>query len=114
MDLTQAETKRGLESFVARAASASSAQIMSMRRLGGGAVSENWALDMAIQGSRFAGEHALVIRADARSRLAESLTRAEELAVQRMAFLDGVAAPAPLWLCPVAAEVGRALYVMRR
>jgi aminoglycoside phosphotransferase (APT) family kinase protein len=114
MDLTQAETKRGLESFVARAASASSAQIMSMRRLGGGAVSENWALDMAIQGSRFAGEHALVVRADARSRLAESLTRAEEFAVQRMAFLEGVAAPEPLWLCEDAAEIGRPFYVMRR
>lgn len=54
MDLTQAETRRGLESFVARVASASSAHIISMRRLGGGAVSENWALDVAIQGSRIA------------------------------------------------------------
>jgi aminoglycoside phosphotransferase (APT) family kinase protein len=114
LDLSETAAKQGLENFVARAASASSARIIAMRRLGGGAVSENWAVDMTIHGSRLAGEHALVVRADAQSRIAESLSRAEEFAVQRAAFLEGVAAPEPLWLCADSAYIGRPFYVMRR
>src|SRR5882724_3172717 len=83
-------------------------------QLGGGAVSENWALDVAIYGGRLAGEHALVIRADAQTRLSESLTREQEFAVQRTAFLEGVAAPEPLWLCGAASEIGRPFFLMRR
>jgi aminoglycoside phosphotransferase (APT) family kinase protein len=114
IDLTDTTARQGLENFVARAASASSARIMSMRRLGGGAVSENWAVDISIHGSKLSGEHALVVRADAQSRIAESLSRAEEFAVQRAAFLEGVAAPEPLWLCEDTADIGRPFYVMRR
>jgi len=57
LDLSESAAKQGLENFVAQAASTSSARIISMRRLGGGAVSENWAVDMTIHGSRLAGEH---------------------------------------------------------
>ena len=114
IDLDDAAAKQGLEKFVTHAAAASSARILSMRRLGGGAVTENWAVDVSISGSKLAGEHALVVRADARSRIAESLSRAEEFAVQRAAFLAGVAAPEPLWLCEDSAEIGRPFYVMRR
>lgn len=114
MDLSEATAIQGLENFVARAAAASSARIMSMKRLGGGTVSENWAVDIAIQGSRLAGDHALVVRADAKSRISESLTRAQEFAVQRAAFLEGVAAPEPLWLCEGSGDIGRPFFLMRR
>jgi aminoglycoside phosphotransferase (APT) family kinase protein len=114
IDLSETVAKQGLENFVATAASASSARIISMRRLGGGAVSENWAVDLSIHGSKLAGEHALVVRADAQSRIGESLSRAEEFAVQRAAYLEGVAAPEPLWLCADSAHIGRPFYVMRR
>src|SRR6185437_991468 len=58
---------------------ASSARITRCERLSGGAIQDNWALDAHIEGGPWHGEHAWVLRADARSKVAASLTRAPAL-----------------------------------
>ncbi len=103
-----------LARFLARAAKAESAALLALERLPGGAVQENYALEVEMRGGPNPGAIALVLRTDAPSRVAVSLTRAQEFAVLRTAFAAGVAAPEPLWLCEDASVIGRPFFVMRR
>ena len=103
-----------LARFVAEAAGAKSAQILGLARLSGGAVQENWALDLALFGGARAGRHALVLRCDAPTGVAESRGRAEEFALLGAAFAAGVAVPEPLFLCADREVIGRTFLVMRR
>jgi len=84
------------------------------RRLSGGAVQENWALDVEVRDGPHAGAHALVLRADAPSAIAASLSRGEEFAVLQAAQLAGVTVPEPIAVCEDAALLGRPFYLMRR
>lgn len=83
-------------------------------RLSGGAIQENWALDVRVTGGPWAGDHALVLRTDAPSSVAVSLGRAEEFALFRAAFAAGVSVPEPLWLDAEGAVAGKPLFIMRR
>lgn len=89
-------------------------EILGIRPLKGGAVQENFALDIAAEGGRDAGRHALVLRTDAASQVQTSLSRAEEFAVLKAARAAGVTVPEPLWLCEDTSVIGRAFFVMRR
>ncbi len=100
--------------FVAAAAGATRATIVSIAPLRGGAIQENWAVDIEMEGGAGAGRHALVLRTDAPSRVAASHGRAQEYALLKLARAAGVAVPEPLWLCSDPAVVGRAFYLMRR
>ena len=84
------------------------------RRLSGGAIQENWALDVTVHEGPNAGEHARVLRADAPSGIAASMSRGEEFAVLQAAHLAGVTVPEPIALCEDDAVLGRAFYLMRR
>lgn len=84
------------------------------RRLSGGAIQENWALDVSVREGPSAGEHALVLRADAPSAIAASMSRGEEFAVLQAAHLAGVTVPEPIALCEDATLLGRPFYLMRR
>jgi aminoglycoside phosphotransferase (APT) family kinase protein len=55
-----------------------------------------------------------VLRTDAATGLAESLTRVEEFAVLRAAFAAGVTVPEPLFACEDASVWGKPFFVMRR
>ncbi len=84
------------------------------RRLSGGAVQENWAVDAHVRGGSLAGTQALVLRADAPSGIAASMNRAEEYAVLRAAHEIGVTVPEPLAVCEDEDVIGRRFYLMRR
>ena len=84
------------------------------RRLSGGAVQENWALDVNVRDGPNVGEHALVLRVDAPSAIAASMSRADEFAVLQAAHLAGVSVPEPVALCQDEALLGRPFYLMRR
>jgi aminoglycoside phosphotransferase (APT) family kinase protein len=84
------------------------------RPLSGGAVQENWAVDVAARGGRLDGEHALVLRTDAPARMAASLGRREEFAVLQAAHTVGITVPEPLFLCDDESLLGRSFYLMRR
>jgi aminoglycoside phosphotransferase (APT) family kinase protein len=83
-------------------------------RLPGGAIQDNFLLDVDIASGPLRGSHALVLRTDAPSSVAASLTRAQEFAVLRVAHAAGVAAPKPLFLCRDVAVIGREFFVMER
>lgn len=100
--------------FLQRQTGADGVEINSCKRLGGGAIQENLALDVTISGGDWAGRHTLVLRTDSPSGLAVSLSRAQEFAVLKAAFAAGVTVPEPLWLHRDAGELGKDFYLMRK
>ncbi len=103
-----------LAQFLARALGGDAAQITRFEKLGGGAIQENWALDVVLAGGPRAGHHALVLRTDAASRVASSHTRAEEFALLTVAWAAGVTVPEPIALATDTELLGKPFYVMRR
>jgi len=100
--------------FIAQAAGASRATVAVLSRLGGGAIQENWAIDVEIADGPQAGRYEAVLRSDAVSGIAESWPRAKEFALIAAAHAAGVTVPQPLWLEPSGSVTGRPFYVMRR
>lgn len=103
----------GLASFIKQHAEADNVSL-SHHRLGGGAIQENHALDVVVDGGPMHGDHAWVLRTDAPSGVAVSRSRAEEFALLSAAFEAGVTVPRPLWQCADATVVGRPFYIMER
>jgi aminoglycoside phosphotransferase (APT) family kinase protein len=82
--------------------------------LPGGAIKENWGFCARIVGGPLDGEHDLVLRKDAPTGIAASLSPSVEFAVLRAAYGAGVAVPEPLFDCPDPAILGEPFFVMRR
>src|SRR5258708_2234114 len=93
---------------------ASEVRVTSFERLPGGAIQDNWTLDVEIEGGPWQGAHGLVLRTDAPSGVAASLTRAQEFEVLRVAHAEGVIAPKPLFLCRDLDVIGRVFFLMQR
>ena len=89
-------------------------RIACFERMRGGAIQDNWRLDVAIDGGAWHGQHAFVLRTDAPSRVSASLTRLQEYAILRVAHEAGVLAPAPHLLCDDAGVIGRVFFIMDR
>jgi aminoglycoside phosphotransferase (APT) family kinase protein len=84
--------------------------VTAMARLSGGAIQQNWALDVVRNGAA----EAWVLRTDNAATLAVSHGRAEEFALVRAAFAAGVTVPEPLFLCTDVQVIGAPFLVMRR
>ncbi len=110
---TLEEHREGLQTWLARVAGAQSATIESTKPLTGGAIQENWRIDCRFDGGPNAGHQRLVVRSDAPSSIADSLSRAREFEVLRAAHSAGVCVPEPLWSCEDMSVIGRAFHVMR-
>ena len=100
--------------WLAGVTGAAEVTVTRMALLGGGAIQENWGLDVACRGGRLDGTHALVLRTDAQSRVPVSWNRAQEYRILEVAFRAGVTAPEPIALCQDPAVLGRPFYLMRR
>ena len=100
--------------FIARQAGARSARVIGFDKLSGGAIQDNFGLTLELEGGSRPGRQAFVVRQDAPSGVAESLSRPEEFQVLQAAFQAGVTAPEPLWLCEDTEVSGRVFYVMTR
>jgi len=101
--------------FVRGAARADAATVERLKRLGGGAIQESWALDLVLEGGSRPGRHELVLRTSAPSTIAVSWDRPEEFRIHQAAHRSGVTVPEPLWLCEgPASPLGKPFYVMRR
>lgn len=85
--------------------------VADLRRLAGGAIQQNWALDVVRGDGR---AEVWVLRTDNAATLAVSHGRAEEFALLRAAYAAGVAVPEPLFLCTDRAVLGAPFFVMRR
>ena len=76
------ESGPALAAWLAGATGARQARVLSLERLGGGAIQENWALDVEIADGPQAGKYEAVLRSDAVSGIAESWPRAQEFALR--------------------------------
>ena len=106
------DPRQRVEAFLADRCRASRVAIGRWERLSGGAIQENVAIDVAIDGGPHAGRHAWVLRTDAPSAVAVSHSRPEEFEILRAAHGAGVRVPEPLFLC--SDGDGPDFFVMRR
>jgi aminoglycoside phosphotransferase (APT) family kinase protein len=104
---------RDIAGWLAAQAGAASVLVDDLRRLSGGAIQENWAADLVIDGGPHEGTVPVVIRCDAPSGVGDSHSRAQEFALLRAAFDAGVTVPEPLWRGDKSV-FGRDFFVMRR
>ena len=102
-----------LEAFLAGAAGAAAARVVSDVQLTGGAIQDNRLLLVEFAGGVLAGRQELVLRRDAPSGVAVSHGKAEEFALLKTAFEAGVTVPEPLFLC-LDKRLGRPFYIMRK
>jgi len=105
--------RKRLADFIRRQAGAGDVTI-ELRQLGGGAIQENYALDVDIDDGPKRGSHQWVLRTDAPSGVAVSRSRAEEFALLAAAHRAGVTVPEPLWLYDDPATADRPFYIMAR
>lgn len=88
--------------------------MIEFEKLSGGAIQDNFGLSLEIEGGGQSGLQQFVVRQDAPSGVAESLSRPEEFRVLEAAFRAGVTVPEPLWLCEDLDVSGQLFYVMTR
>jgi aminoglycoside phosphotransferase (APT) family kinase protein len=93
---------------------AENVRVTTFERLPGGAIQDNWMLDVEIEGGPWQGTHGFVLRTDALSGVSASLSRAQEYAVLRVAHAAGVITPEPVFLCSDLDVIGRVFFIMRR
>jgi len=103
-----------LLTFIREQTQARQVTLLQRKRLSGGAIQENWLLQLQIDGGPWAGVQRWVLRSDAASALSASLGRAEEFAVLNVVHRAGVKVPRPLWLCRDTGVIGRAFFLMER
>lgn len=99
-----------IEDFLRRETGAQAVAVKLVGRLGGGAIQENWAVDLDIDGKPIKA----VLRADAPSGIAESWGKAQEFALLKTVHDLGMKAPQPLWLEPTGTVIGQPFYVASR
>ena len=112
--MSLAERLPALARFIADAAGARQARILHCRALTGGAIQENWSLEVELSDGPMAGRHAVVLRTDAPSGVAVSRSRAEEFALIRAAHEAGVAVPEALWLNRDGEVLDKPFFLMRK
>ena len=95
-----------LQDWLAAQLGAEAVTIDKAELLAGGAIGENWRLDVSVFGSTRAGSHRWVLRTDAASPLAMSLDRAHEFACLRAAHDAGVLVPEPIADCAQEKPIG--------
>lgn len=102
-----------LAQWLAGAIGARRVEIARAELLSGGAVQENWRIDVIVDGGPRAGAHSLVLRTDAAARLAMSLDRHSEFACIRAAYAAGVRVAEPIAECADRAVIGAPFAVQR-
>jgi aminoglycoside phosphotransferase (APT) family kinase protein len=103
-----------LARYLVAALGARSVSVRQRMRLGGGAIQENYGLDIDVSGGPHAGRQSLVLRTDAPSGVAISHSRAQEFALLKAARAAGVTVPEPIALCADSAVIGKPFYLMKR
>lgn len=101
-----------LVDFIREHAAATRVVIDARKRLSGGAIQENWLLELRIEGGPWAGARRWVLRSDALSALPASLDREQEFAVLQVVHQAGGKVPRPLWLCRDPSVHGRLFFLM--
>lgn len=112
--MVQSELARPLADYIVARTAARSAEVVVFSRLSGGAIQDNFALTVDLDGGEQPGRQEYVVRCDAPSGVSVSLSRPQEFQVLKAAFDAGVTVPRPFWLCEDKAVIGQQFYVMSR
>ncbi len=89
--------------------------ITAFEKLTGGAIQENWLLDISVgKGGDWTGDHQLVLRRNARSQVSTSHDRVEEFALLKLAHKAGVTVPLPCLLSTDEDILGGPFFIMHR
>ena len=88
--------------------------ITALEELSGGAIQENWLLDISVDGGEWAGNHELVLRKDAPSKVVTSHGRAQEFALLELAKRANVMVPRPCLLSTDEDILGTPFFLMHR
>ena len=99
-----------LRDWLAGATGDAALRIAAARKLSGGAIQQNWALEIESRGAT----QGWVLRTDSAAVLAVSLPRAAEYALLRAAHAAGETVAEPLLLCEDTTVIGAHFFVMRR
>ncbi|MDH4582816.1 phosphotransferase family protein [Pseudomonas sp. BN415] len=102
-----------LASFLAQQTGSKEVRVHSCERLSGGAIQENWLLRAHLQDGDRQVERHWVLRTDAASSVAVSMSREQEFAVLQAVHMAGVKVPEPLWLCRDPKVIGRDFFIMQ-
>lgn len=102
-----------IANFMSIQTGAQHTEILQASRLSGGAIQENWLLEVRQKGGQKHGKNRLVLRTDSPSSVAVSMSRAQEFSVLRCAFEAGVKVPEPLMLCSDLDIMGREFFIMQ-
>jgi aminoglycoside phosphotransferase (APT) family kinase protein len=95
-----------LAPWLAAEIGASAVEFIAAELLAGGAVQENWRIDVEVAGGPRNGRHTWVLRTDAAARLAVSLDRVAEFKCIKAAHAAGVMVAEPIAVCPDTQLIG--------
>lgn len=112
--LLQDPIRDRLEPCLAEALSAKTVRIMHAALLTGGAIQENWAIDLEVDGGPHAGTVQAVLRTDSQTGVAVSHGRVQEFHLLQAAWQAGVTVPEPLACVSDTAILGKSFCLMRR
>lgn len=99
--------------WITKAAQANSIHIKNIKRMSGGAIQENWLIQLVVKGGPYSGAWDAVVRTDASSTIAFSHDRANEFAILKTVHYAGLMVPMPLWLCSDLSILGKPFYIMK-
>lgn len=83
-----------------------------VEKLSGGAIQENWLLQLQFTDGPHHGHQSWVLRTNASSAIAVSNSRADEFSLLKTAFLLGIPVPEPFYFCSDDAVLGRPFFIM--
>jgi len=89
-------------------------EVSGIQRLSGGAIQENWTVQVNVADGEWAGDHQLVLRKDAASGVAASHGREREFALLKAAHRAGVKVPEPCFLCDDPDVLGAPFFLMHQ
>lgn len=107
------QQRQQIEAFVQQQAGADSVRIAAAKKLSGGAIQENWAVDLLLTEKGQERTLQTVLRCDAPSGVSDSHSREQEFALLSAAHAQGVTVPRPLWLGNPDV-FGRSFFIMER
>ena len=108
------EAQSRLTACLADAFAASSVHIAQIEILSGGAIQENWLVDLDVTSGPRAGRLETVLRTDSPTGVAVSHSRAQEFELLRAAHTAGVTVPEPLLCVTDLSVIGKEFCLMRR
>lgn len=111
MELTPEETRDRLGDYLTEVAGCA-VEVGGIDRLSGGAIQENWAVQVTVADGEWAGIHQLVLRKDAASGVTTSHGRAREFMLLKAAHRAGVNVPEPCFLCEDTDILGAPFFLM--